>query len=33
MSRPVKMSRAGIVKASVYWAIGPSMWRTGAWKA
>ena len=33
MSRPVKMSRAGIVKASVYWAIGPSIWRTGAWKA
>jgi len=33
MSRPVKTSSAGIVKASVYWLIGPSMIRTGAWKA
>ena len=33
MSRPVKMSSAGIVKASVYCPIGPSSCRTGAWKA
>ena len=33
MSRPVKRSSAGIVKASVYWLIGPSITRTGAWKA
>jgi hypothetical protein len=33
MSRPVNTSRAGIVKASVYWPIGPSICRTGAWKA
>ncbi len=31
--RPVKASRAGIVKASVYWPSGPSSWRTGAWNA